>query len=167
DLARRLRDVERALLDERDVERIARQVLANALTEGDLERLQEIEGDAAATARFVESRVDELEGAMAAMALEFRGELAQLGVRVDVLEARVDRIEAKVDEQGKRLDSILARLGNLSLSGKNETTFELTAITAPSATDEDKFYIDPRDEDSEELERGSEFKIGRASCRER
>jgi len=47
DLARRLRDVERAMLDERDVERIARQVLADVLTGGDLEKLQEIEGDAA------------------------------------------------------------------------------------------------------------------------
>src|SRR5690606_24978189 len=100
------------------------------------------------------SRVDELEEAMAAMALEFRGELAQLGVRVDVLEARVDRIEAQVDEQGRRLDDILRRLGSMSLSGKNETTFELTAIDAPG----DKFYLDPRDEDSEELKRGSEFK---------
>src|SRR5690606_28675044 len=158
DLARRLRDVERAMLDERDVERIARQVLADVLTGGDLEKLQEIEGDAVATARFVERRVDELEEAMAAMALEFRGELAQLGVRVDVLEARVDRIEAQVDEQGRRLDDILRRLGSMSLSGKNETTFELTAIDAPGATDKDKFYLDPRDEDSEELKRGSEFK---------
>ena len=70
-----------------NVERIARQVLADVLTGGDLEKLQEIEGDADATARFVASRVNDLEEAMAAMALEFRSELAQLGVRVDVLEA--------------------------------------------------------------------------------
>ena len=46
------------------------------------------------------------------MALEFRSELAQLGVKVDVLEARVDRIEAKVDEQGNR-STASSRVGNL------------------------------------------------------
>ena len=44
----------------------------------------------------------------------------------------------------------------MSLSGKNETTFEQTAIEG--ARDPIDIYIDPRDEDSDELERGSEFK---------
>ena len=70
DLARRVRDVERALLDERDVERIAHEVIANALG-GDVEDLEAAEGNPAGAAILLAKRVDELESTMADMALEF------------------------------------------------------------------------------------------------
>lgn len=149
DLARRVRNLERAMLDERDVQRIARQLIADALA-AHASELAEAEGDALATARLVDRRVDELESAIAALADEFRAELDQLGVRVSALESRVD-------EHDEQIRGILARLDNVRLTGKNETTYEQTAVTAdPAATGE--FFVDPRDEDSDKLTRGNEFR---------
>ena len=54
DLARRVRDVERALLDERDVERIARQVFADVLTAGDSRSSRRSRATPAATATLVD-----------------------------------------------------------------------------------------------------------------
>lgn len=152
DLARRVRDLERALLDERDVERIARQVIADALAAQAAE-IEAAEADAVATAKLVESRVDDLEEAIADLALEFRGELAQLGVQVKVLEARVDRIEGRVDRQEEQIADLMSRIGSFSFSGKNKTEFKHTAIEG----DPNIAYQDPRDEDSDKFERGVNF----------
>jgi|GEM_PF-3463835 len=148
DLARRIANLEESILDEGDVERIARRVIADALGV-DADALEA--GDVVATGRLVERRVDELEQAVAALAEEFRSELDQLGVRVSVLEARVDEHEQKIA-------GILDRLGNVRITGKNETVYEQTSIKIDDLSWDGKFYVDPRDEDSEELTRGNEFR---------
>ena len=121
-------------------------MLADVLTDGDVAALEAAEGNLFETVRLIQSRVDELESAMADMALEFRGELARLGVRVNVLDARIGRIEETVDD-------LRTKVGNVALSGKNETVFENTSVDSVLGT----VWIDPRDEDSDELEQGSEF----------
>lgn len=147
ELARRIAGLEEAMLDERDVERIARRVIADVLGVGD-DEVEKVAGDVLATARLVEQRVDELESAIAALENEFRSELDQLGVRVSVLESRVD-------EHDRQISEIRARLGSVKLSGKNETTFEHTAISSNQS--DGKYYADPREE-KDEVKRGNEFR---------
>lgn len=127
ELAARIRN-----LDE-EVERIARQVLADLIAGGDLSLIEGAEGDPAGAALLVQRRVRDLEATIAALADEFRNELDLLGARVSVLEKRV---------------------GSVWISGKNETNYTQTSIV--SADLSKKFYADPREEEGE-LKREHEF----------
>lgn len=104
--------------------------------------------------------VDALAAQIEALAVEFRGELQVLGVRVTnlesmftALEGRVDRLEARVsgidsDLAANTADigAIRAEMARVRLFGTNETIYDTGQRTSADA------LVDPRDKDSDEFE---------------
>lgn len=161
--------VESALTED-DVRRIAELIVADALADTEAQiiaALEAAEGDPDALATLMDARVASLNARMDRMTDEFRSELEQLGVRVDRLEDRVDDLEATsaghdsritqaeqdIAAHDQEIESIWTRMGNVRISGKNETVLEFTGIEGTGDP-----LKDPRDDDSDEYEAGTDFR---------
>lgn len=164
-LARRVLRLEGSTPNREEAKQIAQQVVADALAEitGDIELARRAAAlEAGAATEVIDTKVDDLDVAIRALAEEYRPELQSLGVRVDTLETRVDQhavaidshsgrieqSEATLSDHGEQLGSIWDRLGRFQLSGINTTAFHHRNLT--SQTGGTEFREDPRDEDSKD-----------------
>lgn len=184
DLARRVLRLEGSTPSRSEAQAIAERVVADALAElsGDVEAARRAAADeAGATARLIQSRVDEVADAISRLAEEFRPELERLGVRVAELEARmkaqeealesfsheveanrmrIDRHEAVLAEHGQEIRNIWNRFDNVTLTGRNVTSFEVTSLTDGSGNalpDGVQRPQDPRDPDGDKFQNVDTF----------